>query len=764
MDSSPYTHSSSNSEVDNLSDSDWLEISSNTGSSTDNDDSESDLDRDDELSSMPLSRRSSMSLGSSRDGEVDAWEGFVDDAGRIQTPSNLGALAAPIDGGLASPVEETSVDRGQEDEEELRVKAGLDQSMVSTLSASRTSSSGLHASTSTAHNSFNDLRLSFPDPLTSSRDELVRSYGDVLEEEDVHAVTDAKPDIAAESEAEVVRPSLSDKQITGRPEVAISTQSILDRLNNTKFEIVLYGNSSDIKWSFVETLLQKVAPGGSWISLAYKGDLTSRWFPVEEFTGDKHERTDWTRVHDLTGDLTSPTSTFSRHHPSLAIVYLPSVIPPELPRHTLYLPVFVPFPSSTDPVGSGELARRAAQDNWDLLDIPASKVLRLKGKNSGVLFNSDDIHDTEPRQVCLALHQLVKKPLPSGFSVALITILSLILAVIMHSQFRTSAPTPTIPTHLVVRPTGHLTIHTTNSPVGVTRAIQTNHTTAIISSPVKDFAVAVIRPASTSLSVRRAAATSKLFKPPRKCSQSTTTGIAIRDPAEVMVRPSSAVAPVASTSAITVVTPLPGPSQPNIASSAAKFVTTTVASSPSALSIRLATTLANIYGDAARAVVQVVSQDVKELMDALDALLQAIGDQTSVLVRKSKVKASVLREHLNYRNKRARMKARELKDMGDRFVSYAGERLKERASKAKMRAYRLRESWAMSEPIQACWKAHEGTTGRIVKELARHSNSFKAVAKAHAASHGKIVNDIADRTKAKQRKRKARGLKRAASV
>lgn len=343
-----------------------------------------------------------------------------------------------------------------------------------------------------------------------------------------------------------------------------------------------------------------------------------------------------------------------------------------------------------------------------------------------------------------------------------ITILSLILGVIVHSVFRTSAPTPTIPTHLVVRPTGHLTIQTTNSPVGITRAIATNHSTAIISSPIKDFAVAVVRPASTSLSVRRAATTSKLFKPAGKCSQSSTTGIAIRDAAEVMVRPSSAIAPVASTSALAVVTPFPGPSQPSVAPSAAKFVTTTVASSPSALSIRLATTLANIYGDAARAVVQVVSQDVKELMDALDALLQAIGDQTSVLVKKSKGKASVLREHLNYRNKRAKMKARELKDMGDRFVSYAGERLKERASKAKKRASQLRESWAKSEPIQACWKAHEGTTGRIVKELSKHSNSFKAVAKAHAASHEKIVKDIADRTK--QRKRKARGLKRATSV
>ncbi|KAF7424610.1 hypothetical protein PC9H_009918 [Pleurotus ostreatus] len=760
MDSSPYTHSSSNSEVDNLSDSDWLEISSNTGSSTDNDDSESDLDRDDELSSMPLSRRSSMSLGSSRDGEVDAWEGFVDDAGRIQTPSVLGVLAAPIDGELAAPVEEASVDRGQEDDEDLRVKAALDQSMVSTLSASRTSSSALHASTSTAHNSFNDLRLSFPDPLTSSRDELVRSYGDVLEEEDSRAVTDAKPDIVAESE-EAVQPTLSEKQIIGRPEVVTSTQSILDRLNNTKFEIVLYGNSSDIKLSFVETLLQKIAAGGSWISLAYKDDRASRWFPVEEFTGDKYEHTSWIRVHDLTGDVTSPT-TFSGHHPSLAIVYLPSLIPPELSRHTLYLPVFVPFPSLTDPVGSGELARRAAQDNWDLLDIPTSKVLRLKGKNSSILFDSDDIHDAEPRQVYLALQQLVKKPLSSGFSVALITILSLILGVIVHSVFRTSAPTPTIPTHLVVRPTGHLTIQTTNSPVGVTRAIATNHSTAIISSPIKDFAVAVVHPASTSLSVRRVATTSKLFKPAGKCSQSSTTGIAIRDAAEVMVRPSSAIAPVASTSALAVVTPLPGPSQPSVAPSAAKFVTTTVASSPSALSIRLATTLATIYGDAARAVVQAVSQDVKELMDALDALLQAIGDQTSVLVKKSKGKASVLREQLNYRNKRAKMKARELKDIGDRFVSYAGERLKERASRAKKRASQLRESWAKSEPIQACWKAHEGTTGRIVKELSKHSNSLKAVAKAHAASHEKIVKDIADRTK--QRKRKARGLKRATSV
>ena len=74
-----YPHSSGLSEADSLSDSDWLDISSSK-ESDDNDSVSSKASDHDEVDYGPRSRRSSTSLGSSRDGDVEAWEGFAEDA------------------------------------------------------------------------------------------------------------------------------------------------------------------------------------------------------------------------------------------------------------------------------------------------------------------------------------------------------------------------------------------------------------------------------------------------------------------------------------------------------------------------------------------------------------------------------------------------------------------------------------------------------------------------------------------------------------
>ena len=65
------------SEFDSLSDSDWLDISS--GHSDDNVSISSQDSNHGEISSIPHSRRSSISVASSMNSEVEASEGFVSD-------------------------------------------------------------------------------------------------------------------------------------------------------------------------------------------------------------------------------------------------------------------------------------------------------------------------------------------------------------------------------------------------------------------------------------------------------------------------------------------------------------------------------------------------------------------------------------------------------------------------------------------------------------------------------------------------------------
>jgi hypothetical protein len=252
------------SEVESLSDSDWLDVSS----SRESDDLES---VGSDLEYRARSRRSSNSNGSSHDGLVEAWEGLAD-----ETPDD--GLPADDDHTLATvfpvlpddtisypplptaeqPHVQTSDSEPADDEEKL--KAALDQSMISTLSSSRSSSlGGMSHSRSTVH-STRDLRLSFPDPLTSSRNDLNQSYDDIITSDEAPFTTDnddgpvsASPIPGSPTISEPKSPFLTD-QADSAESVSHPHFSYLDR----DFDIVLYGRSSPIKWQFAHDLLRKI--------------------------------------------------------------------------------------------------------------------------------------------------------------------------------------------------------------------------------------------------------------------------------------------------------------------------------------------------------------------------------------------------------------------------------------------------------------------------------------------------------------------------
>ena len=225
---------------------------------------------------MPHSRRSSISVASSMNSEVEAWEGFVSDNGdevipdahpeavigmyHVPLPSAL--EPEPIIAGLISDVNQLSAAPPEVvDEEDRRVKDALDQSFVGTLSASRSSTTGGHFPST--HTSINDLRLSFPDPLTSSHNELNASY---------QAVPSAEPPDSSRSDSddahELTNVSTISSSLTEDPGLTATTPEVRCHGNEQRFiesdeesqlEIVLYGTSSEIKWHFIQELVQKAA-------------------------------------------------------------------------------------------------------------------------------------------------------------------------------------------------------------------------------------------------------------------------------------------------------------------------------------------------------------------------------------------------------------------------------------------------------------------------------------------------------------------------
>jgi hypothetical protein len=259
------------SELDSLSDSDWLDISSSRDSDDNVSLSSQDSDHE-EINSMPHSRRSSISIASSMNSEVEAWEGFVSEngdqvpdahpeavIGMYHAPLHFALEAEPIAVGFIPDVNQHSAAAPEVDEEDRRVKDALDQSFIGTLSASRSSTTSSHFSST--HTSIHDLRLSFPDPLTSSHDELNASYQAVSPTETSAPSTD-NDDAHELATASMISSSLSEDpgMTTTTPEVRHhGDQQLLDSAEKSQLEIVLYGASSDIKWHFIQELVQKAA-------------------------------------------------------------------------------------------------------------------------------------------------------------------------------------------------------------------------------------------------------------------------------------------------------------------------------------------------------------------------------------------------------------------------------------------------------------------------------------------------------------------------
>lgn len=284
------------SEVDNASDSDWLDIAN--GHESDFNDSLSSQDSDrDELNSRPHSRRSSLSMGSSKDSEVEAWEGFVDDSEDEAAALPPGMYTAPLPAAVAELMPTAfipDIDVDQDPAEDQRVKDALDQSLMGTLSASRS----LAGHSSSAHTSIRDLRLSFPDPLTSSRDELNRSYEDVSPSEMTFSDAD---------DLEVTPPTIGplplDPFVT--PEVQRCEAALPKTTTENGLDIVLYGYSSQIKWSFVQDLVRKaaVASDHTLLTSLEDGNDSVQTLRLEKRIRDAPNFYDAITVHDRTSDF-----------------------------------------------------------------------------------------------------------------------------------------------------------------------------------------------------------------------------------------------------------------------------------------------------------------------------------------------------------------------------------------------------------------------------------------------------------------------------
>jgi hypothetical protein len=162
------------------------------------------------------------------------------------------------------------------------------------LSASRSSA----GHSSSAHTSIRDLRLSFPDPLTSSRDELNRSYEDVSPSEMTFSDADD-----LEMTPPTIGPLPQDPSVT--PEVERREAALPKTTTENGLDIVLYGYSSQIKWSFVQDLVRKaaIASGHTLLTSLENGNDSVQTLRLEKRIRDSPNFYDAITVYDRTNDF-----------------------------------------------------------------------------------------------------------------------------------------------------------------------------------------------------------------------------------------------------------------------------------------------------------------------------------------------------------------------------------------------------------------------------------------------------------------------------
>jgi hypothetical protein len=713
-------HDNGPSEIDSVSDSDWLDISASEDAGSIG---IPESDRD-EAGDRPLSRRSFSSHSSSRDDDVDIWEGLVEstDDEVLEEPTEFSLGPSPLARSSFTCADGHSA-------EERRVEDALNQSMVSTLSTSRASSMSASGTTNHPTNRARDLRLSFPDPLSSSKDELIRSPEELLFPPPI--IADAPP------------PSefSDDEEPTNLPP---SAPSYLFKLPTVVFEIYLYGTPPERKWSIVECLMGKWGtvldcavsdrhPQGNRIStywLRPKGNLHRLSLGRAVSVVDNTEAQSVVGAAlpcSLTIDIQLHQSNTEPvlNKPSLAVVFLPTFLP-SLPPHTLFLPVIASTSHEYDAGGFDERERQVFEQQWSIFNIPKKQHLF---PSAATILTTDEVVRMEALEVARAFEPLqpLRRKILRGIKNQVVTtpavtmyvlstndnsayltflysvaILSIVLGYIVSRFSPLAVPAATLvetvdPTS-AIKPTMNLSEHLATSFV-------TQMSSAISVSSARDISVAIVSTPPSSVSTIPTGRRSSFFgaEEPRLRNEKLRN-VAVASGSQSLIvsqQPPSSISEIPIRSkAVTIFQKAVEHTMPRPTETTSTLATKSRAEAIYSLSTRLAGPLSEMFN--VKALTGALRADIKELLDALDELLQALSTQAASAVRVTEG----LCEQLRRRNQRAQQKARELREKGERMVVSLGERARGHVAQARSQARALKD--VISAEVATVYKRHHG--------------------------------------------------------
>lgn len=427
---------------------------------------------------------------------------------------------------------------------------------------------------------------------------------------------------------------------------------------------------------------------------------------------------------------------------SLAIVYLPTATLPVLSLHSAYLPVLVP--TSADQVNS--VLRHAAEDDWELLGVPAHKTIFLTSDKEH-LSNADVLSCLEPYRAFQVIHQALDSParqiktvsdnghptravtlyvqpcaslVTSTNSASRFALVSIMMGVAFNTAFYSSAGT----NRVFDIDQGNQFNQTLAVPVGTSAA----------PSSLKDLSLSVVPPGIKSLSVKSLHVNSlsttshidslSVHNHPSLSHIFTPPSPIVTSPPSYSFSPTVASdMPQASSSKDMQLHADLSASHPEVKPESSIFSATRIGKKyalsdlmkPNALSLRLGSELSEALDIGVRIFQNTGGFDngVKDLVEAMDSLMNSIQVQTQSVVSQGKGKARAVGEEVVLRNDKARSRAKDLKKKGEKLLDSASAQFFERTEIAKQRAKDLKDALKKTEAWKSYERAHADITAKL---------------------------------------------------
>ena len=372
-----------------------------------------------------LPRQSSNSHLSSRDSDTTGpWidPHPTDDDEPLDHPFVLSS-----DSGNDLAQEVAPVPMEEDNLEDQKVKDALDQSMFSTLSTSRTGSFG--RSSVTSPRARKDIRLSFPDPIASTTDDIRRSY----EELDASATRRSRSrhnshDDQGAAEATPESDSITDSGVSSTQELSPRDSIPPEIVNAADLFIVLYGFSIGDKLNLVDKLLRShsIGSGFELVDNIQVQPPCSQVLAIRELRSpakisgipprvitiiDKTQSLDF-RVglfplssERLISMHLQSISELSYDTPSLGIIFFPQRAFSAVPDHTYYLPLVASTSYTKNTPGGIDSVRSSAESNWKDLGVPHDKL--LFNLPASPVVEMETVMEYEPKMITAAFKKLI---------------------------------------------------------------------------------------------------------------------------------------------------------------------------------------------------------------------------------------------------------------------------------------------------------------------------------------------------------------------